>query len=148
LKEQPGINPEKTFERFHDFWIAIPGARGKKLDWFATWRNWVRDEDTRKVHEKGEKDAAWNRLTGEQQDWYGILLKKYPGQKDETCSMVAWARLNPDKELCRAIGLGLKAWKLRWDHQGTAAQYIPKLSSWLQRRLWEERIAEQQEVAA
>jgi uncharacterized protein YdaU (DUF1376 family) len=24
---------------FRDFWVAVPGARGRKLDWLATWRN-------------------------------------------------------------------------------------------------------------
>jgi hypothetical protein len=32
---------------FRDFWIAKPGAGGCKLDWFATWRNWVRKETSR-----------------------------------------------------------------------------------------------------
>ena len=29
-------------DRFCDYWIAQPGQKGVKLDWFATWRNWVR----------------------------------------------------------------------------------------------------------
>ena len=28
--------------RFRDYWIARAGAGGVKLDWSATWRNWVR----------------------------------------------------------------------------------------------------------
>lgn len=33
-----------NFERakFRDYWIAQPGQRGVKLDWDATWRNWLR----------------------------------------------------------------------------------------------------------
>lgn len=27
---------------FIDYWIAIPGQRGTKLNWDATWRNWMR----------------------------------------------------------------------------------------------------------
>lgn len=27
---------------FTDYWIAQPGARGRKSDWNATWRNWMR----------------------------------------------------------------------------------------------------------
>ncbi len=34
----------QTAERFKDFWISKPGTAGLKLDWFATWRNWVRNE--------------------------------------------------------------------------------------------------------
>ena len=29
-------------ERFRDYWTAQPGARGRKTDWAATWRNWAR----------------------------------------------------------------------------------------------------------
>lgn len=29
-------------DEFHDYWLAMPGQRGCKLDWFATWRNWIR----------------------------------------------------------------------------------------------------------
>lgn len=42
--ERPELNPEKIFAEFRDYWIAVPGARGRKLDWFATWRNRVRDK--------------------------------------------------------------------------------------------------------
>jgi len=30
-------------DRFRDYWIAQPGAKGRKLDWEATWRNWCRN---------------------------------------------------------------------------------------------------------
>ena len=33
--------------RFRDYWIARPGAGGVKLDWRATWRNWVRSAVSR-----------------------------------------------------------------------------------------------------
>jgi len=29
--------------RFRDYWIAKPGQGGVKLDWRATWRNWIRN---------------------------------------------------------------------------------------------------------
>ncbi len=29
---------------FRDYWVAVPGSKGCKLDWQATWRNWVRKE--------------------------------------------------------------------------------------------------------
>ena len=37
-----GIDLTEETKRFIDYWIAIPGARGRKLDWDATWRNWIR----------------------------------------------------------------------------------------------------------
>jgi uncharacterized protein YdaU (DUF1376 family) len=32
----------KAAEQFKDYWTAMPGQRGVKLDWCATWRNWIR----------------------------------------------------------------------------------------------------------
>lgn len=30
-------------EKFRDYWVARPGRDGTKLDWAATWRNWIRN---------------------------------------------------------------------------------------------------------
>lgn len=38
----PDLDPQKVFDDFRDYWIAQPGAKGRKSDWLATWRNWVR----------------------------------------------------------------------------------------------------------
>lgn len=29
-------------DKFRDYWRGVPGAKGLKLDWPGTWRNWVR----------------------------------------------------------------------------------------------------------
>jgi len=42
--ERPDLHPVATGDRFRDFWIAQAGSKGVKLDWDATWRNWVRNE--------------------------------------------------------------------------------------------------------
>ena len=31
-------------EKFRDYWTALPGQRALKLNWEATWRNWVRKD--------------------------------------------------------------------------------------------------------
>jgi hypothetical protein len=36
------LDPKSTADSFKDFWISQPGVKGTKLDWNATWRNWVR----------------------------------------------------------------------------------------------------------
>src|SRR5262249_8268225 len=41
---RPDLNPDETFAAVSDFWKGVPGAKGLKLDWFATWRNWVRSQ--------------------------------------------------------------------------------------------------------
>lgn len=43
-EKRPDLNPESTFDGFKDYWIGVAGAKGVKLDWFATWRNWIRNQ--------------------------------------------------------------------------------------------------------
>jgi uncharacterized protein YdaU (DUF1376 family) len=43
-QERPDLNPQKVFDGFKDYWVAKAGAAGIKLDWTATWRNWVRNQ--------------------------------------------------------------------------------------------------------
>jgi uncharacterized protein YdaU (DUF1376 family) len=42
--ERPDLQPHEVADRFRDYWIAQPGVKGRKTDWPATWRNWVRNE--------------------------------------------------------------------------------------------------------
>lgn len=44
LDERADVDPLAVFARFKDHWVAKPGKDGTKLDWTATWRNWVRNE--------------------------------------------------------------------------------------------------------
>ena len=44
LEKRPDLDPAEVFAEFRDYWIAVPGQRGCKLDWFSTWRNRVRDK--------------------------------------------------------------------------------------------------------
>ena len=42
--ERPDLNPQQVADSFRDYWIAQPGSKGRKVDWEATWRNWVRNQ--------------------------------------------------------------------------------------------------------
>ena len=42
-QERPDIDVRQVAEQFKDYWVAQPGQKGVKLDWDATWRNWVRN---------------------------------------------------------------------------------------------------------
>lgn len=42
--ERPDLNPKDVAARFADYWHGMAGAKGRKADWMATWRNWVRNE--------------------------------------------------------------------------------------------------------
>ena len=43
-QQRPDLDPDTTWHIFRDHWTAMPGAKGCKADWLATWRNWVRRE--------------------------------------------------------------------------------------------------------
>ena len=43
-KERSDLNPTVVFEGFRDYWVSVPGVKGVKLDWSATWRNWIRNQ--------------------------------------------------------------------------------------------------------
>lgn len=44
MEARPDLDPDTVFANFKDYWIATPGAKGRKADWLATWRTWVRRE--------------------------------------------------------------------------------------------------------
>lgn len=56
---------EAIYGEFVDFWIAVPGQRGMKLDWFATFRNRLRQVGNRKGNGNGRSGSvldAFDRL--------------------------------------------------------------------------------------
>jgi hypothetical protein len=48
-KHAPHVNGREATEEFIDFWRGVPGAKGVKLDWPATWRNRMRELEKRAV---------------------------------------------------------------------------------------------------
>ena len=66
-KEKQMNYPEvkQMAHQFKDYWIAVPGTKGKKLDWAATWRNWVRNNrGNGKVKEMSQTAKAIALLEG------------------------------------------------------------------------------------
>ena len=49
LPDDPGYEgaTARTLASFCDYWRAAPGAKGRKSDWQATWRNWCRRDAER-----------------------------------------------------------------------------------------------------
>jgi hypothetical protein len=86
----PNVGHAET-EAFIDHWRAQPGARGKKLDWLATWRNWMR-----RAQKDFDRQNRWTKTNRQ-------------GRRDEP----AGAGRIPDDERCathpsrRAAGCGL-----------------------------------------
>lgn len=48
-------------DRFRDYWAGVAGQRGRKVDWDATWRNWIRRsaETTGARSGAGLSDNEW-----------------------------------------------------------------------------------------
>lgn len=57
-------------DKFRDWWVSKPGKDGRKSDWEATWRNWIRTElerqpaapQRRSIHD--QRSATMAALTG------------------------------------------------------------------------------------
>jgi uncharacterized protein YdaU (DUF1376 family) len=74
--ERPDLNIRQTAEQFRDYWIAQAGQKGVKLDWAATWRNWVRNSKAAKpnpydivrltVPASNEPDAALAKIKADE----------------------------------------------------------------------------------
>lgn len=81
----PGIDVDGVTEEFVDWWRAVPGARGVKLDWTATWRTWLR---------RNHSDPR--RLAG------NIMARRGTGTNEKT---EAWAAfIGPDTSKPRELG--------------------------------------------
>jgi hypothetical protein len=52
--------------KFRDYWTAQPGAKGRKADWDATWRNWCRRESERAPLMQAPRKSS--QMTVDQQD--------------------------------------------------------------------------------
>ena len=48
LAIEHGLDLNRVLAEFRDYWVAIPGSKGLKLDWDATFRNRVRQLADRK----------------------------------------------------------------------------------------------------
>lgn len=44
-EKTPHVNWPAETDTFRDYWTAQPGIKGRKTDWPATWRNWMRRKE-------------------------------------------------------------------------------------------------------
>ena len=85
VEQRPELNAQQTFDKFKDYWIAQAGQKGVKLDWFATWRNWVRNTNASKVNpadivrltvpSKNEPDPALEKIKADEKKATPIPLE-------------------------------------------------------------------------
>lgn len=85
VDNRPDLNPGETIARFKDYWIAQPGQKGRKLDWSATWRNWVRNERAPVAKTKAaEADEFFGQIFKNGKDkHHANIIDITPGDADE-----------------------------------------------------------------
>ena len=85
-----GSYEQEELERFRDYWIAKAGKDGVKLDWQATWRNWLRNSQQWKAHAPLAKPSV------------ATVAEKVPPFPES-----GTIRYSPWDDKVRALGLGL-----------------------------------------
>ena len=66
---RPDLKPHDVFDQFKDYWVAQGGQKGAKLDWTATWRNWVRNQRQQSITTKDKPTIQWHQTLG------GVMAK-------------------------------------------------------------------------
>jgi uncharacterized protein YdaU (DUF1376 family) len=57
---RPDLKPQSVFDQFKDYWVAQGGSKGTKLDWTATWRNWVRNQRQQFITTQDKPTVKWH----------------------------------------------------------------------------------------
>jgi hypothetical protein len=68
-EKRPDLKPTDVYESFADYWISVPGAKGVKLDWDATWRTWIRNQRQNFQGTQDKPTVAWHQTLG------GVMAK-------------------------------------------------------------------------
>lgn len=50
---------QREGDKFRDYWLGAPGSKGVKLDWGATWRNWMRKRIEDAAPKSGSQSNFW-----------------------------------------------------------------------------------------
>ncbi|MEV2277747.1 hypothetical protein AB0I72_19385 [Nocardiopsis sp. NPDC049922] len=53
----------RDHEAFMDFWLSVPGAKARKVDWVRTWKNWMRREHDKRAAPPTPRRAPQQRTT-------------------------------------------------------------------------------------
>ncbi|RRD59532.1 helix-turn-helix domain-containing protein [Leucobacter sp. OH1287] len=61
--ECPNVDLQREHQVFTDYWAGVSGARGRKRDWDATWRNWIRRASQQAGTRGYQKPAAQQRMS-------------------------------------------------------------------------------------
>ena len=62
--ECPSVDLRTEYAKFVDYWRGVPGAKGRKTDWVATWRNWIRRANEQTRTHVGVRNAVDQKAAG------------------------------------------------------------------------------------
>jgi hypothetical protein len=84
MQQRQDIGIKDTIESFRDYWHGVSGTKGTKLDWDATFRNWVRNQrgarNTAPSYSQSMKDK-FDLLTGNKPIERGNVIDVTPSVK-------------------------------------------------------------------
>lgn len=86
-QQQPAWNAEHVrmvADKFRDYWAALPGLRGVKTDWLATWRNWCRNELALGNNKTTGPDRWWTNDAAMLLKGAELGLTPLPGESTDT----------------------------------------------------------------
>lgn len=70
--ECPLVDIHREAEKFVDYWIAVAGAKGVKLDWGRTWKNRMRDQQERAERLGVRPLRSVDRPVSNAEKWQGL----------------------------------------------------------------------------
>lgn len=76
----PEASVRREADKFRDYWAGLNGSKGVKLDWLATWRNWVRkaiEDQQRQTARRGHPNSGTPQI-GDIREFKGVR-KQYAG---------------------------------------------------------------------
>lgn len=82
--KRPDLDIPDTVEAFRDYWHAKAGRDACKLDWHATWRNWVRNERARPKRKKSLEEVIAERVAARERSVIDAQVREV-GYAQITC---------------------------------------------------------------
>lgn len=79
LEQFPHLDRETVLaiaDEFKDYWIAVPGQKGCKIEWEATWRNRVRDKASRSQPSKGSQKTPPSGMFSKLAEFYDAKAER------------------------------------------------------------------------
>jgi len=78
--ERPDLQVDAVADGFRDYWLSAAGAKGRKADWSATWRNWVRNQHS----PPARASPAYKNIHDQRAETYAILTGKTKNERPNT----------------------------------------------------------------